>query len=231
MAEFTNRATLTYNNTRTLSNMTTGFLSESLTADKNSLQQSYSAGDRITYVVSLINSGQTDYEDLTVTDDLGAFTPTGGTTPVYPLTYDDGSAALYVDGAVQTPPVPQTTEPLVFTGISVPAGGNAVLDTVLADGFLADVRAKGEYFRKKLAEIPEVEGVDGLGLMLGIALKGIAPKDIAQKCVGNGLLILTAGSDALRLLPPLVITEEELKQGLDIIASSAAEIMSKEITK
>lgn len=118
---------MTYNNTRTLSNTTTGFLSESLTADKNSLQQSYSAGERITYVVSLINSGQTDYEDLTVTDDLGAFTPVGGTTPVYPLTYDDGSAALYVDGAQQTPPVPQTTEPLVFTGISVPAGGNAVL--------------------------------------------------------------------------------------------------------
>lgn len=127
MAEFTNRATLIYNNTRTLSNITTGFLSESLTADKNSLQQSYTAGDRITYVVSLINSGQTDYENLTVTDDLGAFTPAGGTAQVYPLTYDDGSAALYVNGAVQTPPVPQTAEPLVFTGISVPAGGSAVL--------------------------------------------------------------------------------------------------------
>ena len=51
------------------------------------------------------------------------------------------------------------------------AGGNAVLDKVTKPEFLEEVRKKGEYFRKKLAEIDEVEGVDGLGLMIGVRLK------------------------------------------------------------
>ena len=97
------------------------------------------------------------------------------------------------------------------------AGGNAVLDTVLADGFLADVRAKGEYFRKKLAEIPEVEGVDGLGLMIGVRLKSKKSADVIKACLGKGLLILTAKTK-LRFLPPLNITTEEIDRGMEILA-------------
>jgi uncharacterized repeat protein (TIGR01451 family) len=127
MATFTNQALLTYNNTRTLSNVTTGTLSESLTAGKSSLQSEYGAGDRITYVLSLQNSGAGAYTGLTVTDDLGAFTPTGGTQPVYPLTYDEGSVALYVDGVKQTAPEVSSVQPLTLTGINVPAGENAII--------------------------------------------------------------------------------------------------------
>ena len=97
------------------------------------------------------------------------------------------------------------------------AGGNAVLDTVLSDGFLADVRAKGEYFRKKLSEMPEVEGVDGMGLMLGIRLKTKKSADVIKECLNNGLLILTAKAK-LRFLPPLNITTEEIDKGLAILA-------------
>lgn len=97
------------------------------------------------------------------------------------------------------------------------AGGNAVLDTVLSDGFLADVRAKGEYFRKKLAEIPEVEGVDGLGLMIGVRLKSKKSADVIKACLGKGLLILTAKTK-LRFLPPLNITTEEIDRGMEILA-------------
>ena len=127
MATFTNQALLTYNNTRTLSNVTTGTIAESLTAQKSSLQSSYAAGDRITYVLSLQNSGAAAQSGLTVTDDLGAFTPSGEKQAVFPLTYDEGSAALFVDGVKQTAPAVQSAEPLTFTGISVPAGGSAVL--------------------------------------------------------------------------------------------------------
>ena len=67
------------------------------------------------------------------------------------------------------------------------AGGNAVLDTVLAEGFLDEVNKKGEYFRKKLAEIPEVEGVDGMGLMLGIRLKSKNAGEVCKACLENGL--------------------------------------------
>ena len=97
------------------------------------------------------------------------------------------------------------------------AGGIAVLDTVLEKGFLDEVKNKGEYFRKKLAEIPEVEGVDGMGLMLGIRLKTKKAGDVCKACLENGLLILTAKAK-LRFLPPLNITYEEIDEGMKILA-------------
>ena len=127
MATFTNQALLTYNNTRTLSNITTGVIEESLSLNKSSLQSEYGTGDRITYVLSIINSGTSAYTGLTVTDDLGGFVPAGSTETVYPLTYDGGSAALYVNGVQQTAPTAATLEPLTFNNISVPAGQSALL--------------------------------------------------------------------------------------------------------
>lgn len=127
MAIFTNQATLTYNNTQILSNVTTGQLLEELTVVKTALQQTYSAGDRITYTVSLINSGTSDDQALTLTDDLGAFTPAGMTAEVYPLTYDSGSVLVHVNGVVQTNVQVTAEEPLTVTGINVPAGGNVLI--------------------------------------------------------------------------------------------------------
>lgn len=127
MATFTNQATLTYNNTQTLSNVTTGQILEQLTVEKTSLQQTYAAGDRITYVVSLINTGTSDVSGITVTDDLGAFVPAGQTGEVYPLTYDIGSALVLVNGTPQASVQITSAEPLTLTGITVPAAGNAVI--------------------------------------------------------------------------------------------------------
>ena len=97
------------------------------------------------------------------------------------------------------------------------AGGIAVLDRVANEAFLTEVAEKGAYLREKLATIDEVEGVDGLGLMLGIRLKTKKAAEVAKACVANGLLILTAKSK-LRLLPPLTITKEEIDRGLAILA-------------
>lgn len=96
------------------------------------------------------------------------------------------------------------------------AGANAVLDRVTEKGFLDEVKAKGEYFRKKLMEIPEVEGVDGLGLMLGVRLRTKKAADILSAAAEKGLLILTA-KDKLRFLPPLTITYEEIDKGMEIL--------------
>lgn len=96
------------------------------------------------------------------------------------------------------------------------AGGNAVLDKVTKPEFLEEVRKKGEYFREKLAEIDEVEGVDGLGLMIGVRLKTKKAADVLNKCFENGLLILTA-KDKLRFLPPLNISYEQIDKGLAIL--------------
>ena len=96
------------------------------------------------------------------------------------------------------------------------AGGNVVLKRVLADGFLDEVAQKGEYIKTELCKINEVDGVDGLGLMLGIRLKTKKAADVCKECLDNGLLVLTA-KEKLRLLPPLNITKDEIDKGLSIL--------------
>lgn len=96
------------------------------------------------------------------------------------------------------------------------AGANAVIDTVCGEGFLDEVIRKGYYFSSKLLEIPEVEGVDGMGLMIGARLKTKKAADILAAAAEKGLLILTA-KEKLRFLPPLTVTYEEIDRGIEII--------------
>ena len=125
MAIFTNQAFLTYNNVTTSSNIATGELVEVLSATKTAVVDSYTAGDRVAYVISILNTGGNAFTNLTVTDDLGGYEFSGGT--LYPLSYVENSVKYYVDGVLQTAPAVTAGPPLVFTGISVPAGGNAIL--------------------------------------------------------------------------------------------------------
>ncbi len=125
MATFTNQATLTYNGNVTTSNIVTGELQQVLALTKTTLDDSYRPGDVLTYVISLVNSGATPLTDLTVTDNLGAYTLNGNT--VTPLTYVTGSLNYYVGGARQADPVVTSESPLTVTGINVPAGGNTFL--------------------------------------------------------------------------------------------------------
>lgn len=125
MATFTNRATLTYNDNVTSSNIVTGEITEILSAKKTSLIDCYYNEREITYVISLVNSGTTPLTDLTVTDDLGAYT--FGTASVVPLTYVDGSVSYFINGNQQADPVATATDSLVITGISIPASSNGML--------------------------------------------------------------------------------------------------------
>ena len=131
MAQFQNRATLTYNGGTTNSNIVTGEIIEVLSAAKASLSESYGPEGTVTYVVSLVNSGSTAFTDLTVTDDLGAYsyTPEGSETPVTltPLDYVAGSVRYYVNGVLQTAPAVSTQDGLVFGPLTVPANSNALL--------------------------------------------------------------------------------------------------------
>ena len=101
------------------------------------------------------------------------------------------------------------------------AVGNAVLDVVLADGFLDEVKRKGLFFKQGLAAIADefptvIEDIRGSGLMLGLkcampnARVNAALRD--QKVLG-----VPAGDNVVRLLPPLVISEDEIRIGLDRI--------------
>ena len=110
------------------------------------------------------------------------------------------------------------THGTTFGGNPVACAGAKFILGNLTDEFLKEVAEKGEYIREKLAEIDEVQSVTGLGLMLGIELKTKNAGEIAKKCSENGLLILTAKTK-LRMLPPLVITKEEIDKGMEILKS------------
>lgn len=97
------------------------------------------------------------------------------------------------------------------------AGAAAVLKQITASGFLSDVCKKADYLWHKLSEIPEIKGLSGLGLMIGILLSDeVNAAEVAAECIENGLMILTAKSK-LRILPPLNITYEEIDEGLIIL--------------
>ena len=99
------------------------------------------------------------------------------------------------------------------------AAANVVLDTLTPD-FLEDVKRKGQYLRDGIAALgsPYVSGIRGMGLMVGVGIQGMTHKELKDKLMAEGLLCLTAGADTLRLLPPLVISREEIDQGLAVMA-------------
>ncbi|MCL2662221.1 MAG: aspartate aminotransferase family protein [Oscillospiraceae bacterium] len=111
------------------------------------------------------------------------------------------------------------THATTFGGNPVAAAGAIEVFRQLDEKALKEVAEKGEYIEKELKSwnIPVIAEVRGKGLMIGISLADMTPKEIAQKCVENGLLILTAGTDALRMLPPLTISYEEINKGLKIL--------------
>jgi acetylornithine/N-succinyldiaminopimelate aminotransferase len=102
------------------------------------------------------------------------------------------------------------------------AAANAVLDT-LNDAALDEVTRKGDVIRDfvKSANLPHLGEIRGLGLMLGIEVKApLTHRELVAKLLTNGLVALTAGSDTLRFLPPLTISDSELQAGLQILADT-----------
>lgn len=125
MAIFSNQATLTYNGSSTNSNIAYGEILDVLVATKTAVEGSYLPGQLVTYVVTLRNTGNAALTGLVVTDDLGGYVFNG--TTVYPLTYEDGSAALFTNGVPQASPTVTAGPPLVISDIIVPAGGDVVI--------------------------------------------------------------------------------------------------------
>lgn len=125
MAIFTNQATLSYRNGAVTSNVVTGELLETLSATKDALRGTYSAGDTVTYVVGVFNSGAAPVTGVTVTDDLGAYP--FNTTTLVPLTYVSGSLNYYQNGVLQPDPTVNAGTSLTVSNITVPANGYAQL--------------------------------------------------------------------------------------------------------
>ncbi len=125
MAFFTNQAQLRYGNEVANSNITVGEIQEVLAVTKTAVKRTYRQDDTVTYIISIVNSGITEYTGLTLTDDLGRYAFGEGERT--PLDYIAGTIHYYRNGVIQTAPTVEAGPPLVITGLSVPAGGNATI--------------------------------------------------------------------------------------------------------
>ena len=103
----------------------------------------------------------------------------------------------------------------------VMSAASSVLDIMLADGFLPQAFDNGNYLqaelKKALAGNAKVTDVRGLGYMIGVeTTENLA--ELVEKAHDKGLIVLTAGTNVVRLLPPLTLTKEEIDQGVAILA-------------
>ncbi|EFM30080.1 aminotransferase, acetylornithine/succinylornithine family [Streptococcus gallolyticus subsp. gallolyticus TX20005] len=103
----------------------------------------------------------------------------------------------------------------------VMSAASSVLDIMLADGFLLQAFDNGNYLQAELKKVltgnAKVTDVRGLGYMIGIeTTENLA--ELVEKARDKGLIVLTAGTNVIRLLPPLTLTKEEIDQGVAILA-------------
>ena len=98
------------------------------------------------------------------------------------------------------------------------AAANVVLDELAKPEFLEDVAKKGQYIMDTIKSwnLDEIVEVRGKGLMIGVEIKGKSA-DVEKAAAEKGLLVLTAGEHVVRLLPPLVITMDEINKGLEVL--------------
>lgn len=208
MAIFTNQATLTYTGGSANSNIAVGEIIEVLSADKTAVSGTYAPGELVTYVITIRNTGTGAFTGLTVTDDLGS-----GTNA--PLTYENGTVLYFVNGAPQAAPAVTAGPPLVFTGINVPAGGDAVIVYQARVNSFADPQPGGTITNTvtitgggltALVIADETVTVE-TGPDLAIT-KAITPTQVADNGqVTYTFLIQNAGNEALVATDDAVITD------------------------
>jgi acetylornithine/N-succinyldiaminopimelate aminotransferase len=106
--------------------------------------------------------------------------------------------------------------------------GNATLDVILAPGFIERVAQLGLNLRQRLAELKDRHGsvideIRGEGLMVGLRLK-VPPANFAEAALTQKILVIPAGDNVVRLLPPLVVTEEEIAEGVRRLDAACAAV-------
>jgi len=108
------------------------------------------------------------------------------------------------------------------------AVGNAAIDLVLAPGFLDHVNKVANYLHQQLGALvaghPAMfESVRGQGLMIGLKMK-TPSADFIAAARANGLVVLPAGDNVVRILPPLTLSEEEAREGMDLLSKTASQM-------
>jgi acetylornithine/N-succinyldiaminopimelate aminotransferase len=108
------------------------------------------------------------------------------------------------------------------------AVGNAVLDVVLAPGFLKDVERKGLLLKQRLAELKDrhpgvIAEVRGFGLMMG--LRTVMPNtDFVAAARAQKIILIGAGDNVVRLLPPLIISDADIAEAFNRLDAACAAV-------
>jgi acetylornithine/N-succinyldiaminopimelate aminotransferase len=108
------------------------------------------------------------------------------------------------------------------------AVGNAAIDLVLAPGFLDHVNRIANYLHQQLGALvsghPDLfDSVRGQGLMIGLKMK-TPPAEFLAAARANGLIVLPAGDNVVRLLPPLTLSEDEAREGMELLNKTASQM-------
>lgn len=212
MPRFTNQAQLRYGNSVTNSNIAVGEILEVLSMTKTAVQNEYDPNGKITYVISLLNSGTLPVNGLTLTDTLGAYT--SGLTTLTPLDYLADSVKYYVNGTLQTAPVVTAGPPLSITGINVPAGGNAIIVYEVQTNAFAPLESESSITNTVTAEgggITAITAEDTVGVLSAPILtitKSVSPVPVTE----NGTLnytfqIQNSGNTAADAATGIVVTD------------------------
>jgi len=109
------------------------------------------------------------------------------------------------------------------------AAANAVLDVILAPGFLAEVERKSDLLWRELGalvgEFPAVfEELRGAGLMLGLKCR-LPQAEVQQALLAEGLLAVNAGENVVRFVPPLIVSEAECRQAVAMVRAAAKRLV------
>jgi acetylornithine/succinyldiaminopimelate/putrescine aminotransferase len=107
--------------------------------------------------------------------------------------------------------------------------GSHIIDIVSDPVFLNRVRTSGNYLRSKLESLrekfPSIEGVRGQGLLLGVRFKD-DPLHLVDICRDNGLLLIKAGMNTLRFMPPLIVGTEHIDRAVEIFEGVLSSVKS-----
>lgn len=109
------------------------------------------------------------------------------------------------------------------------ASAYATVKTIIDENMSENAVKMGKYFTEELLKLKTkfdcIENVRGVGLLMGLVLN-IDGKDVAKKCIENGLLTICTKDHILRFLPPLIISENHVDEAVSIVEKSLSEIGS-----
>ena len=215
MATFFNQASISFGGYVTNSNITVGEVLDTLAVTKSALSSSYGISGGTVFAVSLVNSGTTPISAINVSDNLGEYSD--GTSTLVPFDYVVGSVKLYINGIQVAAPSVTLGPPLVFSGITLPAGASALLVYEVKANAYAPLASGSTVTNNATvtAEAPCVEGpinasatvTVGDYTALSIA-KSICPDAVAScEEISYSFIIQNGGNTAVVATDGLVVSD------------------------